>query len=175
MSNVLRLPALRLCLLLFTAFITYGCENTTGDRPEVPDTTAGFEEEKAAILHALNSETKAAFDRDYDAWQGRWVHSPAAVKTYMNFADSTFSESVGWTGISRFVKAYLEAHPVPEPVPVPVADIEVRLYGDGAYVTFRQMDSLRGLKREMRIMEKTEGQWKIAGMHTTIYGLQGQE
>jgi hypothetical protein len=38
-------------------------------------------------------------------------------------------------------------------------------------VSYQQVDSLRGLKRETRLMEKTAGGWKIAGMQTTIYGI----
>jgi hypothetical protein len=37
-------------------------------------------------------------------------------------------------------------------------------------VSYEQNDVERGLKRETRLMEKKDGQWKIAGMHTTIYG-----
>jgi hypothetical protein len=38
-----------------------------------------------------------------------------------------------------------------------------------------QNDAERGLKRETRLMEKRDGQWKIAGMHTTIYGFKKEE
>lgn len=48
----------------------------------------------------------------------------------------------------------------------------MRLYGKGAWVTYQQQDSLRGLKRETRLMEKVNGEWKIAGMQTTIYGFE---
>lgn len=128
-----------------------------------------FESEKAAILETLNSETEAAFSRNYEAWQDKWVHDPKMTKVYLNFADSTFSESIGWKEVSQFVKDYFVAHPEPEPVPELVDNINVRLYGTGAWVTYESVDSLRGRKRETRLMEKVDGQWKIAGMQTTIY------
>ena len=68
--------------------------------------------------------------------------------------DSTFSESIGWNEISQFVKTFIEEQPEPEPTPKLVDDIDVRLYGNGAWVSFVQLDSLRGLKRETRLMEK---------------------
>jgi len=37
-----------------------------------------------------------------------------------------------------------------------------------------QNDSEQGLKRETRLMEKENGQWKIAGMQTTIYGFRNE-
>ncbi|MFD0798851.1 hypothetical protein ACFQZJ_15375 [Maribacter chungangensis] len=129
-----------------------------------------FEQEKKAILETLQSETTVAFQRNYEAWTEKWVHDENISKTYINFEDSTHSEAIGWNKISAFVKAFMEEHPEPEPAPKLVNDIDVRLYGNGAWVSFEQVDSLRGLKRETRLMEKIEGQWKIAGMHTTIYG-----
>lgn len=58
----------------------------------------------------------------------------------------------------------------PESVPELLKEIDVRLYGKGAWVTYEQQDLIRGLKREVRLMEKAERKWKIAAMHTTIYG-----
>jgi hypothetical protein len=145
--------------ILFILFMTIGCK-----------TKVNSEVEKAAILETLHSETEAAFQRDYDKWKEKWVHDSKISKTYINFVDSSFSESVGWNEIGNFVKKFIEEHPKPEPVPKLVDDIYVRLYDNGAWVSFEQQDSLRGLKRETRLMEKVNGKWKIAGMHTAIYG-----
>ncbi|WKN45734.1 hypothetical protein [Tunicatimonas pelagia] len=158
--------------LLVVLSYTVSCKNATNQETENATNQAhSSEEEKAAIIKALNDETKAAFQRNYESWQEKWVHDSTITKTYINFADSSFSESVGWNEISSFVKTFIEQHPEPEPVPTLVNDIDVRLYENGAWVSYEQQDSLRGLKRETRLMEKINGQWRIAGMHTTIYGL----
>jgi hypothetical protein len=158
----------KLCAsLLLILFMTIGCETNVNQDTEK---TGNFDKEKAAILKTLHDETEAAFQRKYDKWKEYWVHDPNITKTYINFVDSSFSESIGWDNISNFVKTFIEKHPKPEPVPKLVDDIDVRLYKNGAWVSFEQLDSLRGLKRETRLMEKIDGQWKIAGMHTTIYG-----
>ncbi|WP_430908222.1 hypothetical protein [Maribacter sp. 2-571] len=158
-------------VLLAILHFAVSCKEVTNEKTQVETTlTVSFEQEKTAILKTLNNETKDAFQRDYEKWTEHWVHDPNMSKTYMNFVDSTFSESVGWNEISQFVKTFIEEHPEPEPTPKLVDDIDVRLYGNGASVSFEQMDSLRGLKRETRLMEKENGKWKIAGMHTTIYG-----
>ncbi len=129
-----------------------------------------YEQERIAILQTLNNETKAAFERDYESWKNNWVHDPQITKGYINFVDSTFSESVGWDEISQFVRTFFEEQPEAEPVPKLLDRIDIRLYKDGAWVVYKLQDSLRGLKRETRLMEKLNGQWKIAGMQTTIYG-----
>ena len=156
--------------MLLICFALFHIVNCGGVIAQTTSQEASLEREKAAIVSTLNSETKAAFRRDYEGWKEHWVHGSAIVKTYINFADSSFSESVGWNEISSFVENFMEEHPEPEPVPRLVDDIDVRLYEEGAWVSFEQQDSLRGLKRETRLMEKVDGQWKIAGMHTTIYG-----
>ena len=51
--------------------------------------------EKQAILERLNNETKDAFQREYEAWTKNWVHDPNIPKTYADFANSTFPESIG--------------------------------------------------------------------------------
>ena len=126
--------------------------------------------ERAAILRTLNAETAAAFSRDYDAWASHWVQEDYVQKAYLDLADDTASETVGWDAVSGFVKDYFAAHPEPDPLPEPLTEADVRLYGDGAHVTYRQLDPARGPKKESRLMERgADGRWRIAGMQTVIY------
>ena len=162
--------------LLSALICTTGCKETNyeKDNDELFLSTT-FEQEKAAILNIINGETKAAFRRDYAGWKGHWIHESYVTKTYIEFPDSSFSETLGWDDIDKFVRTYIEEHPEPDPTPTLVDRINVRIYGNGAWVNFEQNDSERGLKRETRLMEKADGQWKIAGMHTTIYGFKTSE
>ena len=102
------------------------------------------------------------------------VHKQYVTKLYMNLTDTTMTETLGWNEINNFVKDYFREHPEPAPLPTLVDKIDVRLYGNGAWVNYEQNDSVRGLKRETRLMEKENGQWKIAGMQTIIYGFRDQ-
>jgi len=128
--------------------------------------------EKKQIMECLDSETKAAFARDYALWKTHWVHRPSIAKTYMNFADTTFSEMTSWEEIDDFVRTYIEDNPEPAPAPAQPDNIDVKVYGKGAWVSYEILDKVFGKKRETRLMEKENGQWKIAGMHTTIYGFE---
>ena len=169
--------SIKLSTLTFSILLTaISCEGIkTPPIEKEANYTLDVEIEKKAILETLNNETKAAFQRDYEGWKEKWVHDSDISKIYIDFSDSTFSEAVGWNEISNFVRIFIEEHPEPEPVPKLLDTIEVRIYGTGAWVTYEQHDSLRGLKRESRLMEKVNGEWKIAGMQTTIYGLEAQE
>lgn len=105
-----------LTFIFTTILFAIGCkEAPKNEANEVPDQPLNFEEEKNAILETINNETKAAFQRDYESWEEKWVHNPAIVKTYINFADSSFSESVGWEEISGFVRTFIEEHPERNP------------------------------------------------------------
>lgn len=159
-------------MLVLSSFLaTTSCEEENKQQGEAITTQkVTVEQERKAILATLNNETKAAFQRDYEAWQAKWVHDPDITKIYLDFPENTFSESVGWNEISQFVKTFMAEHPEPEPLPELLDEIEVRLYGNGAWVTYEQQDALRGRKRETRLMERINGEWKIAGMQTTIYG-----
>ena len=157
-------------------FFTISCEEIKKqESEETVDQTTDTTQEKEAILETLNNETRAAFQRNYESWKEKWVHDEDITKIYIDFPENTFSESLGWNEISQFVKTFIEEHPEPEPVPELLDEIDVRLYGNGAWVSYEQQDSLRGLKRETRLMEKVDGEWKIAGMQTTIYGFETNE
>lgn len=159
-------------LLLFFLIGTVACssmENPNNKMELLPKKYA-YEAEKKDILAVINNETKAAFNRDYEGWKDKWIHSEFVTKTYINFTDSSMTETLGFKEIDDFVRTYIEEHPEPSPLPKLVDDIEVRLYGNAAWVSYEQEDAERGLKRETRLMEKVNDEWKIAGMHTTIYG-----
>jgi len=157
-----------LIFILLTLAITSSCDNNVKEPTSAP--TIDFEKEKKAIIEAISNETKAASQRDYESWKSYWVHDPNISKTYINFTEDSFSEMIGWKEIDDFVRVYIEEHPEPVlPPPLP-KKINVKLYHNGAWLQYDIMDEVQGLKRETRLMEKENGVWKIAGMHTSIYG-----
>ncbi len=149
--------------LLFAA-----CRTSAGGGQEVV-LDLSEQREVAAILRTLNGETQAFCRRDLEAWREYWLHEPALAKTYINFADGSHAELLGWAEIEAYAKTYMAEHPNVEPPPEPLESVDVRLYANGAWVSFEQVDPSRGRKRETRLMEKVGGAWRIAGMGTVIY------
>ncbi|MBO0343489.1 nuclear transport factor 2 family protein [Flagellimonas profundi] len=167
--KILQRPLIILILIMSIA----ACKKSKeGVKEESVENTVIIEKEKQAILESLRTETEDAFNRDYQAWRTNWVHQPSVVKTYMNFADSSFSEMLGWREVDDFVKTYIKEHPEPVPTPVQPDNVTIQVFGTGAWVSYRTFDETFGNKRETRLMVKEAGQWKIAGMHTTIYGFE---
>lgn len=158
---------------LFLAIIFSSCNQVSNSAEQSTDDN--YDIEKEEILEALLNETKDAFARDYEAWQANWVHRSSISKTYMNFADTTFSEMTSWKEVDDFVRTYIEDNPEPVPPPAQPDNVSVKLYGSGAWVSYEIVDEVFGNKREARLMEKEDGRWKIAGMHTTIYGFENQK
>lgn len=157
--------------LLAVVLSMYACKDSA--LPSQSDDAAAIldhEEQKAAILQTINDETAAAFARDYDRWRTHWIHDDYVNKSYMNFADSTLSETLGWPEIDQYVKNYIDAHPEPAPLPKRVEEADIRIYGSGAWVVYHQDVPDVGLKRESRLMEYDGSRWRIAGMQTVIYG-----
>ena len=155
-------------LLILTVLLAMSSCQKAIDSKSISESDAKIEKNK--ILECLKSETQTAFARDYEFWKTHWVHRPSISKTYMNFADTTFSEMKSWKEIDDFVRTYIEEHPEPVPPPAQPENIDIKLYGSGAWVSYEILDEVFGKKRETRLMEKDKGKWKIAGMHTTIYG-----
>ncbi|WP_340199610.1 hypothetical protein [Ascidiimonas sp. W6] len=155
-------------IYLLLTILIIGCEQTTKRTSILSEES--YELEKNAILETLLNETNAAFGRDYQSWRTNWVHRSNVSKTYMNFPDDTYSEMTSWEDIDDFVRTYIKEHPEPAPPPAQPENINIKIYGTGAWVSYEILDEVFGKKRETRLMEKEDGIWKIARMHTTIYG-----
>ena len=160
---------MRTSLLLALCLAAAGC---AGEPPERVEGGAAADPAADAdqILAVLNGETRAALGRDYDGWRDHWVHEPYAVKTYTDAAGGAASVTLGWDAVDGFVRTYLEGHPEPEPPPPPLEAADVHVDGDAAWVVYEQDDADQGRKREARRLERVDGAWRIAAMHTTVLG-----
>lgn len=116
-----------------------------------------------AIKALIERETKAFFEIDHKTWADSWAHVPYA---FWSFADTTDVNSFsGWEQIEKgFADYFRTAKPSTAKIERSWLGLEVKVYGNGAYVRFNQHvkdDSRRPPQAEIRILEKISGQWKI--------------
>ena len=116
-----------------------------------------------AIKALIERETKAFFEIDYKTWADSWSHVPYA---FWSFADTTDVNSFsGWDQIQKgFAEYFRTAKPSTAKIERSWLGLEVKVYGNGAYVRFNQHvkdDSKRPPQAEIRILEKVNGAWKI--------------
>ncbi len=116
-----------------------------------------------AIKALIEKETKAFFEIDYKTWADSWAHTPYA---FWSFADTTDVNSFsGWNQIDKgFAEYFRTAKPSKAKIDREWLGLEVKIYGNGAYVRFNQHvkdDTQRPPQAEVRVLEKINGHWKI--------------
>ena len=116
-----------------------------------------------AIRAVIERETKAFFEIDYKSWADSWAHTPYA---FWSFADTTDVNSFsGWAQIDKgFSEYFRTAKRSTAKIDREWLGLEVKIYGNGAYVRFNQYvndGTVRPGQAEVRVLEKINGQWKI--------------
>lgn len=117
--------------------------------------------EQAAIRNVIENESKHFWARDYQSWKKLWVHSDYAI--WIAASRDGVRQYDGWKAWSANVKEFFAENPEPMPYTgvVTKENYRFRVYGQGAWVSFVQNN--KGTRTlETRILEKRNGQWKIA-------------
>lgn len=158
---------LAICLLL----LTFACQPAADQQDYTTAPAVDYETEKAAIMAVIAGESAAFWNKDYDKWASYWVQAPY-VRTMGWWKDGGVTVVNGWDERGPRTKAHMEESPEPNPTAADVRreNINMRISADMAWLTFDQYgadtgDSLMdmpGRSRETRVMEKHDGEWKIA-------------
>lgn len=152
-----RLVYMPIALLLFLAI---SCSEQID--PEV---------EKQAIIDAINAETNAYMDLDFERITSFFVHDSLNIRLGVGADDIQYLE--GWKAIEDQYRKELESEDVAADLNAHISvtkdDFKIKLYDHTAYVTctekwiyelgetVKEIDS-----RQIRFMEKIDGDWKIA-------------
>lgn len=116
-----------------------------------------FSKKEQAIVNTIKQETDSWWQRDYAKWSDTWVH-----KDYVSWSGTTNFmrlDHQGWNEVNAFVKESFEKYPDPNQSTVERKNWSFRIYKNGAWVCFTQESE--AITREIRILEKKRGQWKI--------------
>ncbi len=120
-----------------------------------------FSNEEKKIIQVIEDESKYFWARDFDAWSALYVHKPYVV--WSASTQSGVRIFQGWDAWRNEVQKFFTSDPNAQPYEGVVYKYNYvfRIYKNGAWVAFQQMDN--GTKTfETRILEKEGGKWKIA-------------
>ena len=120
-------------------------------------------------MATIQKETDCFYARDYNGWKDTYIQEKYTHQGWSN-RDGTFDIKVGWDKVNSSIEKYIKENILPskEKRRVERQDIQFTFYGDNVcYLTWEQYQIYRTEKdfhrsHEMRIMEKRNGQWKIA-------------
>jgi hypothetical protein len=140
---------------------------------------AGLEKEAAAIRDVIERQAAAFWAKDFQLWADTWVHAPYIRR--LGWSDAAGVSSVeGWDAIGSRMRNNMAEDPKPNPTPARLVRerFNFRIYGDVAWVTFEQHGvatgeprfDMPGLSYETRILEKHDGQWKVAYLGYLLAG-----
>lgn len=115
----------------------------------------------AAIKEVIARETESFFAVNNKAWADCWLQVPYA---YWSYSDSTSTSYIeGWDGLSKTFASYFKDSK-PSKAEIVNEYIDIKIYGNGAYVKFIQKvkDEIEHDEtHQVRVLEKKDGKWKI--------------
>jgi hypothetical protein len=140
---------------------------------------AALEKEKAAIVEVIERQAAAFWAKDFERWADTWVHAPYVRR--LGWSDTGGVVSVeGWEAIAARMQKSMAADPKPNLTPARLVreHLEFRIYGDVAWLTFEQHGvatgeprfDMPGLSYETRILEKHDGEWRVAYLGYLLAG-----
>ena len=156
---------------ILVALICLACQ------PEKPESSSeataeiDFEKEKTAIMAVIEGESAAFWNKDYEQWASHWVQAPY-IRTMGWWKDGGVTVVEGWEEREERSRKNFEISPEANPTATKVRreNLNIRIFKDVAWLTFDQygedtgdnLMDMPGLSHETRIMEKHNGNWKIA-------------
>lgn len=145
-------------------------------------TTSDVEEEKQAIIDVINAETEAYLDFDFEKVKSFYIQDSLNFRLTTGADDHVFLE--GWDEIEAFFRDELidgNPHaPTDTHINVTKNEYRIRVYEKSAFVlcsekwTYTMPDNeIEINSRQVRFMEKVDGEWKIAFL--SFIGTSGYE
>jgi hypothetical protein len=146
-----------LCMLLFSTALTLRNSNEA------------IAAEEEAVRKVIIAETEAFWDKDFKRLSTYWVHEDY-VRVVGWWEHGGVTVRKGWSVIGKRMETVIKENPEKNHQNVIRDNMNIRISGDMAWVTFEQYGTdtgekamdMPGLSYETRILEKHDGQWKIA-------------
>lgn len=135
------------------------------------------EKDKEEILDVVRGETMSFYHKDFKEFENAWAHGDY-VRIMGWWKDGGVTVRKGWNEIGGHMKKKMADDPEPIAQIPHIENINMRISGNMAWVTFDQYGEdtgsqafdMPGLSRETRILEKQNGQWKIVYVGWLLQG-----
>jgi hypothetical protein len=114
-----------------------------------------------SIKEVITKETTAFFSVDRKKWAENWANVPYAYWSYSDSSSTSYIQ--GWEGLSQTFDPYFKSSK-PSKAEIKNEWQDIRVYGNGAYVSFTQkvLDEIEHDEtHQVRVLEKKDGKWKI--------------
>ena|SRR5687767_2279476 len=125
--------------------------------------------EEEAVKRVIIEETEAFWNKDFKQFSHYWVQDDY-VRIVGWWETGGITVRKGWSVIGERMEKVMKENPEKNHQNVTRENFNIRISGDMAWVTFEQYGTdtgekvmdMPGLSYETRILEKHNGQWKIA-------------
>lgn len=131
--------------------------------------------EEAAIKQVIHDSQLAFNKRDLKAFSGYFINSPD-LYYQVRTADNQLVMARGWEAMTHMVGGHMKNDPQEfpaNPTPSPATDTHVQIRGNTAWVDatthWENSKQEKGQGRDLLILEKQQGQWKIAALTSQVY------
>lgn len=156
---------MKITYVLYCTLFSILLINTATTLRDSTNTTADEEAVKKVII----AETEAFWNKDFQQLANCWVHDDH-VRIMGWWQDGGVTVRKGWSVIGEKLEKLIKENPNKNPQNVTRENFNIKISGDIAWVTFEQYGNdtgekamdMPGLSYETRILEKHNGQWKIA-------------
>jgi hypothetical protein len=157
-------------LLLGACFFLTNCKQQTQE-----SSTFDFEKEKTAIRAIISKETESYYKQDFEAWKSTYLQTPAFRKFgYWEGYPEKVVSNIGFQSLSAEKKKQFDSgETLWQGSTEERTNENFRISTDMAWFTFEQNSYEKNTRKflgkslETRILEKENGEWKIAylGFH----------
>lgn len=156
--------------ILFFALCSFLASCTQPEPQPAQAPAVDFEKEKAAIQAVIAKETESYYKQDFDAWKSTYLDSPAFRKFgYWEGYENKIEAYNGFQSLADVKKKQFDANETLWQGSTEERSNEnFRISNDMAWYTFEQNSyekdtrKFLGKSLETRILEKENGEWKIA-------------
>ena len=136
-------------------------------------------DDQSEVMDVIERQAATFWAKDFDGWADTWVHAEYVRRVGWSPSGGAISVQ-GWNAIGTAMKKAMADNPAPNPTPAKLVrdHVNLRTYGDVAWLTFDQHAAptgdtrfdMPGVSHETRILERHDGKWKLVYVGYVLAG-----